>query len=55
MNQSAREFLTAFYLDYVNDFLTIERFAEYHGLQVEHARKLVMLADDIRNSTHPEA
>lgn len=29
------------YLEYVNDFLTVERFAEFHGFSVEFATALI--------------
>ncbi len=29
------------YLDWVNNFLTVERFAEYYGLSVEEASKVI--------------
>ncbi len=29
------------YLIYFNDFLSVERFAEYYGLSVEYARDLI--------------
>lgn len=32
------------YLDYVNNFLTVERFAEYYDLSVDSANGLIMMA-----------
>ena len=31
------------YLQYVNEFLTVERFAEYHGLGLEKAHRLLQI------------
>ena len=35
--------LADFYLDYVNNFLTVDRFAEYHGLSVSDANKVISI------------
>jgi|TARA_R110000868_G_C10596404_1_gene740052 hypothetical protein len=32
-----------FYLDWVNNYLTVETMAEHHGLDVEHARTLIKI------------
>lgn len=29
------------YLDYVNNFLTVEKFADHYGITVEHAQQIV--------------
>ncbi len=31
------------YLEYLNDFLTVERFAEYHQLELEDAQTIINL------------
>lgn len=33
--------IVALYLEYVNDFLTVERFTEFHGFSVEFATALI--------------
>jgi hypothetical protein len=35
--------LADFYLNYLNDFLTIERFAEYHDMSVNAAEVLLSI------------
>ena len=39
-----------FWIDFVNDFLTIDRYAEYHGMDVDECKELLnegkMLYDD---------
>ena len=35
--------LIQFYLEFRNDFLTFERFAEYYGLSVEQVKTLVSI------------
>ena len=41
-----RDYLADLYLDWVNNFLTIERFAEYYGLDEDDAKELLVLQDD---------
>ena len=38
-----RDYLADIYLDWVNDFLTVERFSEYYGLDEEDAKQLLKL------------
>lgn len=52
---SAREQLKAIYLQWVNDFLSVARFAEYRGITDAQAAALITLARDIFNTDHPEA
>jgi hypothetical protein len=39
-----RDYLADLYLDWVNNFLTIERFAEYYGLDEDDAKDLLALS-----------
>jgi hypothetical protein len=39
-----RDYLADLYLTYVNDFLTIEIFAEYYGLDDDDAKALLEIA-----------
>jgi hypothetical protein len=39
-----RDYLADLYLDWVNNFLTIERFSEYYGLDEDDAKDLLKLA-----------
>ena len=52
---SARDQLRAIYLEWVNDFLSVASFAEYHGITDAQAADLIALARDIYNTDHPEA
>ena len=52
---SAREQLKALYLHWLNDFLSVASFAEYHGITDAQAADLITLARDIFNTDHPEA
>ena len=42
MNKQLREF----YLDWFNNYLTVEKMAEHHDLDVEHARTLIGIGRD---------
>jgi hypothetical protein len=50
-----RTALESLYLDWVNNFVSMERFAEWHGLTLEQAREVIDIASKIFNSPHPEA
>lgn len=54
MKHIAREALIALYLEWCNDFLSVARFAEHHGLTEAQAQTLIALARDVANSEHPE-
>ena len=47
--------LEAVYLDWFNNFVSIERYAEYYGLTVNEATKLIEVARMVVNTPHPEA
>jgi len=38
--------LIEFYLDWVNNYFTVETMAEHHGLDVEHTRTLIGIGRD---------
>lgn len=50
-----REQLLAIYLDWRNNYLTIERFAECNGLTVKEAGTLIDLARDVNRHEDPES
>lgn len=39
-----RDYLADIYLEWVNNFLTIERFSEYYGLDEDDAKQLLAIA-----------
>lgn len=51
---SARTYLIDLYLDYINNYLTIEKFAEHNGLHNKEAKNLLNLAAIIYEAKHPE-
>lgn len=53
--QNARDYLKELYLDWRNNYLTIEKFAEHNGITKEHAEWLLLLAQNVNNSNHPES
>ena len=38
-----------FFLDYINNFLTVERFAEYYGLTIKQANNIIIIGRTINN------
>lgn len=53
--QTDREYLKAVYLDWVNNYLTVSKYAEHNALTVEQAEILLELAQSVFESNHPEA
>lgn len=51
----SREQLIDDWLDWVNNYLTVEKFAEHRGLTVGQANALLILAKEVNNTKHPEA
>jgi hypothetical protein len=41
--------IKALYLSYVNDFLTIEKFAEHYNISAEKANKIINLGRKLNN------
>lgn len=54
MNQQYREVLINIYLDWINNYGSVEKFAEYNGLTTEQAKQLLILARNVLNSDHPD-
>ena len=50
-----RHYLIDQYLDYWNNYLTPELFAEHRGIDVEQAKALIDIGRDLFNTKHPEA
>ena len=50
-----RETLKNLYLSWINDFLSIDAFAEHHGLTVTEAGFLLTVAKSCFEKPHPEA
>ena len=49
-----RTVLTDIYLEFRNDYLTVEKYAEHNGLSVNEAENLIKIASDVFYSLHPE-
>jgi hypothetical protein len=43
------------YIDFVNDYLTIEKYADHHGLHAHEARAFIELARQVYNAEHPDS
>jgi hypothetical protein len=50
-----RESFHKVYLDWVNNYLTIEKFAEHYGLHINEAESLINLSKTIFENNHPES
>ena len=50
-----REQLFKEYTDWVNNYLTIGKFAEHRGLTVLEAQSLILLAQSCFENNHPES
>ena len=51
---TSRESLIEIYLDFWNNYLTVEKYADHNGLEVGHASDLITLARNVYNSQHPD-
>ena len=54
MLETMRQQLARWYLEYVNDFITVKGFAEYYGLSVEQARILIVVGRAIHEENVKE-
>jgi hypothetical protein len=50
-----REILIETYMDFINNYLTVEKFAEHNGLLDAEAKVLLELARWVAEHPHPEA
>jgi hypothetical protein len=55
MTTEFRNILTAVYLEWRNNYLTIDKYAEHNGLLVNEAQRLIDLSRDVFYHQHPEA
>jgi hypothetical protein len=51
----SREQLTAVYLDWFNNFVSIDGYASHYGLTYDEALLLIEVARMVANTPHPEA
>lgn len=52
--REVRQYILAVNEDYINNYLTVEKFAEHNGLLKNEAIEFLELADKISNHKHPE-
>lgn len=50
-----REILIKAYLDYRNNWLTVETWSEHNGLTIEEGNKFLLLAKQVCSHQHPDA
>lgn len=51
----SREQLVAEYLNFVNNYLTVDVFSEHRGLTLAEGQMLIDLGRSCHNNPHPEA
>lgn len=50
-----RDILIKTYLDWVNNYVSVDTFAEHNGITKEQAYSLIALSRDVFRSSHPDA
>lgn len=50
-----RKILINAYLDFVNNYLTIEKYADHNGLSIDEANVFMSVAKHVFNNPHPES
>lgn len=50
-----KTYLIEIYYDWVNNYLTIEKYADHNGLHIHQAHALIELAKMVANSSHPDS
>lgn len=50
-----RQTLIDAYLDYVNNYLTVSKYAEHNGLTFEQGKALLTLGAELYYTNHPES
>lgn len=50
-----RDLMIDYTLDYINNYLTVGKFAEHNGLTEEQATNLLIIGKVLLNSNHPES
>ncbi len=52
--RDARTVLTEYYLDFVNNYISLVKFAEHNGLTGKQAEDLLRVAKAVFETKHPE-
>ncbi len=50
MDSRAEKVISSMYLDYVNNFLTVDAFAQYYYLPIDEARQVIEQGRNIQNN-----
>lgn len=53
--KDARTYLTELYLDWLNNYLSVAKFAEHNGITEAQAMSLLDVARSVFNTKHPDA
>lgn len=52
--ETAKDYLIALYLEWLNNFASLSKFAEHHGLTISQANELIKIARVVFDSNHPD-
>lgn len=52
--QQTRDYLREIYLDWKNNYVSVEKFAEHNGITPYQASVLIELSREVTNSDHPD-
>ena len=55
MDNRAEKVITSMYLDYVNNFLTVDAFAQYYYLPIDEARQVIEQGREIQDKLQAQA
>ena len=55
MDSRAEKIITSMYLDYVNNFLTVDAFAQYYYLPIDEARQVIEQGREIQDKLQAQA
>jgi len=51
----SRQAIIEAYLDYINNYVTVEKWAEHMGLHLQEAKIALLLMRQVFSNPHPEA
>ena len=54
MEESLRHTLNEYYLEFFNDYLTVEKFAEHKGLPLDMAKNIIEAGRYVHDGNHPD-
>jgi hypothetical protein len=55
MDNQAEKVISSMYLDYVNNFLTVDAFAQYYYLPIDEARQVIEQGREIQDNLQAQS